>query len=184
MFLLNRNSEITYIDYPAIKETEDSLSLKSNFRHEEELSGNYADSLPEVSYKNSTHATPEVMKSFKRIEDSKPELIDDMEVYTVVEIYPSFPGGELARIKFLQKNIRYPADALKNKIEGQVIVNFIIEKDGSMSNIKVLKGIGGGCDEEALRVTYLMPKWKPGFQSALPVRVNFNMPVTFRLSIK
>jgi TonB family protein len=106
------------------------------------------------------------------------------EVFTVVEEYPSFPGGDKARIKFLQENIHYPSEALHQHLEGKVIINFNVEKDGTVSNIKVIDGVKGGCNEEALRVAKLMPKWKPGMQSGRPVRVNFNMPITFKLNLK
>ncbi|HOY30726.1 MAG TPA: TonB family protein [Bacteroidales bacterium] len=104
-------------------------------------------------------------------------------VYTYVEESPQFPGGENARILFLRNNIKYPQLALQNKIQGKVYVSFIIEKDGSLSNIKVLQGIGAGCDEEALRVTRLMPRWKPGKTQGHEVRVVINMPVNFVLQM-
>lgn len=104
-------------------------------------------------------------------------------VYTYVEEAPQFPGGEQVRMLFLRNNIKYPQLALQNKIQGVVYVSFIIEKDGSLSNIKVLQGIGAGCDEEALRVTRLMPKWKPGKTQGHEVRVVINMPVNFVLQM-
>ncbi|MBP7496929.1 MAG: energy transducer TonB [Bacteroidales bacterium] len=105
----------------------------------------------------------------------------ETDIYLAVEEMPSFPGGEFARIRFIQQNVKYPFAAVKNHIEGKVIISFIIEKDGSVSNIKLSNSIGGGCDEEALRVVRLMPKWIPGRQKGNPVRVQFNMPVNFRL---
>jgi protein TonB len=104
-------------------------------------------------------------------------------VYTYVEESPSFPGGEKARINFLKNNIKYPSTALQNKIQGKVYISFIVEKDGSLSNISVLQGIGAGCDEEALRVTRLMPRWKPGKTQGHEVRVVITMPVNFVLQM-
>lgn len=104
-------------------------------------------------------------------------------VYTYVEEAPQFPGGESARMLFLRNNIKYPQLALQNKIQGRVYVSFIIEKDGSLTNMKVLQGIGAGCDEEALRVARLMPKWKPGKTQGHEVRVVVNMPVNFILQM-
>jgi len=101
------------------------------------------------------------------------------DVYAVVDEFPKFPGGDEARIKFLQANVKYPKVASYNGIKGVVYINFIIEKDGSMSNIKLLMGIGGGCDEEALRVARLMPKWTPGKRKGQAVRVYINMPIKF-----
>jgi len=101
------------------------------------------------------------------------------DVYVVVDEFPKFPGGDEARIKFLQSNVKYPKIASYNGIKGVVYINFIIEKDGTMSNIKLLMGIGGGCDEEALRVARLMPKWNPGKRKGQSVRVYITMPIRF-----
>ena len=84
-------------------------------------------------------------------------------------------------MKFLADNIVYPQQAKDNKIEGRVFVSFVVEKDGSISNIKVLRDIGGGCGAEVVRVVKLMPKWKPGTQKGKPVRVQFNLPVQFTM---
>jgi TonB family protein len=109
---------------------------------------------------------------------------DDSEqdqIFTVVENSPQFPGGDEARVAYLQKAISYPEQARKDKIEGTVYVTFVIEKDGQISNAKVLRGIGGGCDEVALKAIQQMPPWKPGMEKGEPVRVQFNMPVKFTL---
>jgi TonB family protein len=103
----------------------------------------------------------------------------DTIVFTVVEIMPSFPGGDDARIRFLENNIIYPQYAKEHGILGTVYVTFVVNKDGSVSDVYILRGIGGGCDEEAVRVVKQMPKWNPGYQSGKPVRVQFNMPVRF-----
>jgi TonB family protein len=102
-------------------------------------------------------------------------------VYPVVEKMPSYPGGDDARIAFLVKNIKYPEQAKKNGIQGKVFVSFIVEADGSITDVKVLRGIGGGCDEEATRVIKMMPKWNPGTDKGKPVRVQFNLPIKFAL---
>jgi len=101
------------------------------------------------------------------------------DVYVIVDELPKFPGGDEARIKFLQENVKYPKVASYNGIKGVVYINFIVETDGAMSNIKLLMGIGGGCDEEAMRVARLMPKWIPGKRKGQPVRVYINMPIRF-----
>jgi periplasmic protein TonB len=102
-------------------------------------------------------------------------------IVTVIDVYPKFPGGDEARLWFLRKNIRYPETALKNGVQGVVIVVFIIETDGSLSNIEVNKGIGGNCDEEAVRVVKMMPRWEAARRSGKPVRVIVRMPITFRM---
>ena len=106
--------------------------------------------------------------------------VDDA-VFVVVEKSPEFPGGNDSLYAFIGRNIKYPEAAKKNKIEGRVFVTFVIEKDGQVSSAKILRDIGGGCGEEALRVVNSMPKWKPGTQRGNPVRVQFNLPIMFQL---
>ena len=108
----------------------------------------------------------------------------DSSLFMVVENPPSFPGGDKARMDFLVKNLVYPKHAREVGIEGTVFITFVIEEDGSVSNIKILRGIGGGCDEEAVRVTKLMPKWIPAKQRGKNVRVQYNLPYKFTLSNK
>ncbi len=103
------------------------------------------------------------------------------EVFTVVENNPQFPGGEKARQKYLQENIYYPKEAREKGIEGIVYITFIVEKDGSISNVEVLRG-HELLAEEAIRVVKAMPRWQPGTQRGKPVRVQFNMPVRFSLN--
>ncbi len=103
------------------------------------------------------------------------------EIFVFVEEQAGFPGGEEARIKYLRDHIKYPEMAKESGIQGTVYLKFVVEKDGSISNVKVLRGIGGGCDEEAVRVLKQMPKWKPAKQRGRPVRVWFNMPIKFTL---
>lgn len=112
---------------------------------------------------------------------SAPMDADTDQVFQVVEVDPEFPGGIEALIKYLSENIKYPEQAKKDKIQGKVYISFVVEKDGSVADAKVLRGIGGGCDEEALRVVNAMPKWTPGKQRNTPVRVQFNLPVVFKL---
>ena len=106
--------------------------------------------------------------------------VDDA-VFVVVEKSPEFPGGNDSLYAFIGRNIKYPEMAKKNKIEGRVFVTFVIEKDGQISSAKILRDIGGGCGEEAIRMVNSMPKWKPGTQRGNPVRVQFNLPIMFQL---
>jgi len=102
-------------------------------------------------------------------------------VFTIVETDAEYVGGEKARIAFLSKNIKYPEEARKNGIQGRVYVTFVVEKDGSLTDVQVTRGIGYGCDDEAVRVIKLMPNWIPGKQRGEPVRVQFNLPIRFSL---
>lgn len=110
------------------------------------------------------------------------EEVAEAEIFTVVEESPSFPGGDVARIQFLQQNIVYPQMARESGIQGTVYVTFVVERNGAVTDVRVLRGIGGGCDEEAVRVIKAMPKWNPGKQRGKPVRVQFNMPIKFTLA--
>lgn len=99
-----------------------------------------------------------------------------------IEIYPEFEGGMKAWAKFIQRNLRYPDVAQEIGLQGKVFISFVVEKDGSVSNVTLLRGIGGGCDEEALRVIRKSPKWKPGRQNNQSVRVRYQMPLSFAIS--
>jgi len=104
------------------------------------------------------------------------------EIFTVVEVSPSFIGGEAAMNKFLAKNLTYPREALEKNIQGTVYVSFIVEADGSITNATIKRDIGAGCGEEAVRVVKMMPKWNPGKQRGKTVRTQFILPVSFKLS--
>ena len=106
----------------------------------------------------------------------------DNDAFNVVEHMPEFPGGAVEMMKFLNENVKYPEAAEKTGTQGRVIVQFIVEADGSITNVKVVKNVSEEIDAEAVRVINAMPKWKPGSQSGKPVRVKYTIPVTFRLS--
>ena len=122
----------------------------------------------------------EVMEEYVAPEIEDDEVVEQ-EVFTIVEEMPSYPGGEAKMYEYLGKNIKYPQIARESGIQGRVFVNYVVEPDGSVSNVKVLRGIGGGCDEEAMRVVKAMPKWKPGKQRGKAVRVSYTLPVVFKL---
>ena len=103
-------------------------------------------------------------------------------IYQIVDEMPQYPGGEKAMMEYVAKNVKYPQEAKDKEIQGRVFVSFVVEKDGSVSTVKVLRGIGGGCDEEAVRVVSSMPKWKPGIKDGKPVRVSYMMPLNFKLT--
>ena len=103
------------------------------------------------------------------------------EVYVFVEEYPSFPGGEEALYKFIDDNLRYPDEAREPNVQGTVVIRFVVEKDGSISNATIAREIGCGCGREALRVVNMMPRWNPGKQGGKPVRTEFTLPVQFYL---
>jgi len=114
--------------------------------------------------------------------DKKVTEDDPNKIFTAVEQNPEFPGGLDAFYKYLGKTIRYPAVARENNTQGRVVVQFVCERDGSLTDIKVVRGIGDGCDEEAIRVVKASPHWKPGIQNGRPVRVMYSVPINFTLS--
>ncbi|TVQ17124.1 MAG: energy transducer TonB [Bacteroidetes bacterium] len=114
--------------------------------------------------------------------DDEPDVSEPDLVHVRAEIMPEFPGGEQAMYAFLYGQIKYPRAASDLNIQGRVIIGFIIEKDGSVSNVHVMRGIGGGCDEEAVRAVSSMPRWNPGRMGTQPVRVTFSLPINFRLN--
>lgn len=119
------------------------------------------------------------------IEEDWPEYeedeIEEEEVFMAVEEMPEFPGGTAKLLEYIHNNLKYPMEARENGIQGRVFVGFVVEKDGSISNVKVLSGIGGGCDEEAVRVVQSLPKFNPGKQRGNPVRVQYTLPIVFQL---
>lgn len=105
----------------------------------------------------------------------------NQKVYDMVEQLPEYPGGMPAMMTFLQDNMKYPEDAEKQKVDGRVIVQFIVETDGSVSDVKVAKQVFPSLDAEAIRVVQSMPKWIPGKDKGKVVRVKFQLPIVFRL---
>ncbi len=109
------------------------------------------------------------------------EEVDENKVFMVVEKMPTFPGGDAALMKYLQKNVKFPAIAQENGIQGRVYVEFVVNKDGRIVDVKILKGVDRHLDEEALRVVQNMPSWEPGEQRGKPVRVSYRLPINFTL---
>ena len=122
----------------------------------------------------------EVIEEYIAPEVEEEEVVE-AEIFQIVEEMPEFPGGMQKLADYLAKNIKYPQMARESGIQGRVFINFVVETDGSVSNVKALNSLGGGCDEEAIRVVKSMPKWKAGKQRGKPVRVSYNLPVNFKL---
>jgi len=125
---------------------------------------------------------PPVVGSISHIINGNIDIVGDVDsIFDVIEISPEFLGGEEACMKFLEENVIYPQEAKENGIEGQVVIGFIVDIDGSLTDLKILRGKSPILDEEALRVVKLMPKWKAGEQKGKVVRVQYQMPITFSL---
>ena len=115
------------------------------------------------------------------MEFEEEEEEDDNKVFMVVEKMPEFPGGTAALMKYLRKNVKFPPIAQENGIQGRVYVEFVVNKDGKIVDVKILKGVDRSLDEEALRVVRNMPAWNPGQQRGKPVRVSYRLPINFTL---
>ncbi|MBR6116652.1 MAG: energy transducer TonB [Paludibacteraceae bacterium] len=124
----------------------------------------------------------EEVKEEVKVEEDKREEVEENVVFKVVETMPSFPGGDAALMKFISDNVRYPAIAQENGIQGRAICQFTVEKDGSISDIQIVRSAGDETlDKEAKRVIKSMPKWSPGKQRGKAVRVSYTIPINFRL---
>jgi protein TonB len=125
----------------------------------------------------------EVLKAKEEIAAPEPpkQQVEENKVFDVVEQMPSFPGGMGALMSWLSQNIKYPVIAAENGVQGRVIVQFVVEKDGSITDVKVAKSVDPSLDKEAARVVSAMPKWTPGKQNGSAVRVKYTVPVTFKL---
>lgn len=129
--------------------------------------------------KGNDEAAGEVLKAKEIVAQEAPK--EEEKVFDVVEQMPSFPGGDAALFEYLSKNIRYPAIAEENGVQGRVIITFVVERDGHITDVKVIKSVDPSLDKEARRVVSSMPKWIPGKQNGSAVRVKYTVPVTFRL---
>jgi protein TonB len=124
--------------------------------------------------------TDDVVAPVATVNNQITEETDQPQI--IVEQMPQFPGGDKEMVKFIKLNLRYPPLATEMSVSGTVIVNFVVERDGKITRVKVVRGIGGGCDEEAVRVVSKMPAWSPGKQGGKTVLVSFTMPFKFMLN--
>jgi len=152
------------IEQPEIKEIPDEVEI------EEKIEVNF-----DVDVKEETVIKEVVIEDAPVVEKAD-------EIFDVVENMPTPPGGMEGWNKYLQKNLKYPTQARRMGIEGTVYVVFVVNTDGSIQDVDILRGIGGGCDEEAMRVVRQAPAWEPGRQRGRPVRVKMRLPIRFKLS--
>jgi protein TonB len=131
--------------------------------------------------KGNDEAAGEVLKAKEVIAQPEPPKEEETKVFDYAEQMPSYPGGQGALNEYLSKTIRYPVAAEENGIQGRVIVQFVVERDGSITDVRVVRSVDPSLDKEAIRVVKSMPKWIAGKQNGAPVRVKFTLPVSFRL---
>lgn len=132
--------------------------------------------------KGNDDSNGEILKAKEIIaQPEPPKHVEEDKVFDIVEQQPLFPGGQNALMQFLHDNIKYPVVAQENGVQGRVTVQFVVEKDGSITDVHVLRGVDPSLDKEAVRVVKSMPRWTPGKQNGTTVRVNYRLPVLFRL---
>lgn len=161
---------------PEIKKDEE-VNPEDELKTQDELAQNTA-AIGAFDVQGNDEAEGEVLKAKEVIAQEAEEA---EKVYDAVEQMPAFPGGNEALFAFLSKNIRYPAVAAENGVQGRVIVAFVVERDGSITDVKVIKSVDPSLDKEAMRLVKSMPNWIPGKQNGQAVRVNFIIPVFFHL---
>ena len=163
---------------PEIKK-DDEVKPEDEIKSQDDLSKTNT-AIGTFDVKGNDEAEGEVLKAKEVVVDEKPKE-EETKVFDVVEQMPSFPGGDAELMKFLSSHIKYPVVAEENGIQGRVIATFVVERDGSISDVKVVKSVDPSLDKEAIRVLKSMPKWIPGKQNGSAVRVKYTVPVTFRL---
>jgi len=163
---------------PEIKK-DDEVKPEDEIKSQDDLSKTNT-AIGAFDVKGNDEAEGEVLKAKEVVVDEKPKE-EETKVFDVVEQMPQFPGGPNALFEYLSKNIKYPVVAEENGIQGRVIVTFVVERDGSITDVKVAKSVDPSLDKEATRVVKSMPHWIPGKQNGSAVRVKYTVPVTFRL---
>ncbi|HEY9543821.1 energy transducer TonB [Prevotella sp.] len=131
--------------------------------------------------KGNDDANGEVLKAKEVIAQPEPPKVEEQKVFDVVEQMPSFPGGPAALMSYLSQNTKYPVVAQENGVQGRVVVSFVVERDGSITDVRVVRSVDPSLDKEATRVVKSMPHWIPGKQNGSTVRVKYNVPVSFKL---
>lgn len=163
---------------PEIKKDEE-VNPEDEIKSQDDLSKTNT-AIGAFDVKGNDEETGEVLKAQQVVVDEKPAE-EETKVFDVVEQMPSFPGGDAALMQFLSSHIKYPVVAEENGIQGRVIATFVVERDGSITDVKVVKSVDPSLDKEAIRVLKSMPKWIPGKQNGSAVRVKYTVPVTFKL---
>ena len=165
---------------PPVIKKDSEVKPEEELKSQEDLNNTKTD-IGSFDVKGNDKAGGEVIKAKEVIAQPEPPKEEETKVFDVVEVMPSFPGGQAALFEWLSKNIKYPVVAEENGVQGRVIVTFVVERNGSITDVQVVKSVDPSLDKEAVRVVKAMPHWIPGKQNGSAVRVKFTVPVTFRL---
>ena len=165
---------------PPVIKKDSEVKPEEELKSQEELNKTNT-AIGAFDVKGNDEAAGEVLKAKEVIAQPEPPKEEETKVFDVVEQMPSFPGGPSALMQFLSSNIKYPVVAEENGVQGRVVCTFVVERDGSITDVRVIKSVDPSLDKEAVRVVKSMPKWIPGKQNGSAVRVKYTVPVTFRL---
>ena len=165
---------------PPVIKKDDEVKPEEELKSQEDLNKT-STAIGSFDVKGNDETGGEVLKAKEVIAQPEPPKEEETKVFDVVEVMPTFPGGQQALFEWLSKNIKYPVVAEENGVQGRVIVTFVVERNGSITDVQVAKSVDPSLDKEAVRVVKAMPHWIPGKQNGSAVRVKFTVPVTFRL---
>ena len=165
---------------PPVIKKDDEVKPEEELKSQEELNKTNT-AIGAFDVKGNDDAAGEVLKAKEVIAQPEPPKEEETKVFDVVEQMPSFPGGPSALMQYLSSNIKYPVVAEENGVQGRVVCTFVVERDGSITDVRVIRSVDPSLDKEAVRVVKSMPKWIPGKQNGSAVRVKYTVPVTFRL---
>ena len=165
---------------PPVIKKDDEVKPEEELKSQEDLNKTNT-AIGSFDVKGNDETGGEVLKPKEVIAQPEPPKEEETKVFDVVEVMPTFPGGQGALFEWLSKNIKYPVVAEENGVQGRVIVTFVVERNGSITDVQVAKSVDPSLDKEAVRVVKAMPHWIPGKQNGSAVRVKFTVPVTFRL---
>ena len=165
---------------PPVIKKDDEVKPEEELKSQEDLNKTNA-AIGSFDVKGNDETGGEVLKAKEVIAQPEPPKEEETKVFDVVEVMPTFPGGQQALFEGLSKHIKYPVVAEEKGVQGRVIVTFVVERNGSITDVQVAKSVDPSLDKEAVRVVKAMPHWIPGKQNGSAVRVKFTVPVTFRL---
>ena len=165
---------------PVIKKDEE-VKPEEEMKTQDQLMSNKA-AIGSFDVKGNDDAGGEILKAKELIAQPEPPKVEaENKVFTIVEQMPQVPGGDAALMDYLRSNVHYPTVAAENGVQGRVVVGFVVERDGSITDVQVIRSVDPSLDREASRVVKSMPRWNPGKQNGSAVRVKYQVPVTFRL---
>jgi len=164
---------------PVIKKDKE-VKPEDEIKNQEDLMKNKT-AIGAIEVKGNDEKGGEVLKLKEEVAQPEPPKVEENKIFEVVEVQPQFPGGQAALMEYLKSHVKYPVVAQENGVQGRVTVQFVVEKDGSVTAVKAVKSVDPSLDKEACRVVASMPKWSPGKQNGQSVRVRYHVPVVFRL---